>query len=150
MNEAPPVTIAPLVRRHMLFGWCALLVFVTLGTTLEVLHALKAAAYLGVGNETRRLMWTLAHAHGIGLSILHIAYAATLRALFDAPTGGLGFASQGLSWASVLVPGGFFLGGIVTYGGDPGVGVFLVPLGAAVLFVAVALVAYEIVRTRTG
>ena len=150
MSEAKGPSVASAVRRHMLFGWSALLVFITLGTALEALHGLKAEAYLGVGNETRRLMWTLAHAHGIGLSLLHIAFGATLRALFETLPRRLATASGLLSWGSVLVPVGFFLGGTVTYGGDPGVGVFLVPLGATVLFVAVALVAYEIVHTRAG
>lgn len=150
VSEGNEPSVATFVRRHFLFGWSALLVFITLGTTLEALHGLKAEAYLGVGNETRRLMWTLAHAHGVGLSLLHIAYGATLRALFETLPGRLALASSLLVWASVLVPGGFFLGGTVTYGGDPGIGVFLVPLGAAVLFVAVALVAYEIVQTRAG
>ena len=41
----------------------------------------------------------------------------------------------------VLMPVGFFLGGVWIYGGDPGLGVLLVPIGAAALFVAVALTA---------
>jgi hypothetical protein len=43
--------------------------------------------------------------------------------------------------ASVLLPGGFFLGGLFLYGGDPGLGVLLVPLGALLLLVAVLLTA---------
>ena len=35
-----------------------------------------------------------------------------------------------LIWATVLIPGGFFLGGFATFGGDPGLGVWLVPIGA--------------------
>jgi hypothetical protein len=40
-----------------------------------------------------------------------------------------------------LLPGGFFLGGVFLYSGDPGLGVFLVPLGALTLFVGVLLTA---------
>jgi hypothetical protein len=39
--------------------------------------------------------------------------------------------------ASILMPAGFFLGGVVTYGGDPGLGIFLLPIGAFLLFVGV-------------
>ena len=39
--------------------------------------------------------------------------------------------------ASVLLPGGFFLGGIAFYSGDPGLGVLLVPVGAVLLLTAV-------------
>ena len=34
---------------------------------------------------------------------------------------------------SVLLPGGFLLGGLVIHGGDPGIGIYLTPIGAALL-----------------
>jgi hypothetical protein len=43
--------------------------------------------------------------------------------------------------ASLLLPGGFFLGGLVYYAGDPGPGVLLVPVGAVLLLTAVFLMA---------
>jgi len=52
-----------------------------------------------------------------------------------------------LSWetaalmALVAMPAGFFLGGAVLYGGEPGPGILLVPLGALALFAAVFLTA---------
>ncbi|HKU39653.1 MAG TPA: hypothetical protein VJR89_15945 [Polyangiales bacterium] len=140
MNDeaAVPVTqqSVPLSRIHLRFGWLGLLVFAVLGIALEGLHAWKSSAYLGVGQETRRLMWTLAHAHGIGLSLVHLGFAATLGISSEAARGRLQLASQALRWSSVLIPLGFFAGGVVTYEGDPGVGVFLVPLGAVALLVA--------------
>ena len=45
------------------------------------------------------------------------------------------------SAASVLLPGGFFLGGVVFYAGDPGIGVLLVPAGAALLLYAIFSIA---------
>ena len=51
------------------------------------------------------------------------------------------FASPSLIGASILFPGGFFLGGVVNYAGDPGYGILLVPVGAAFLFLAVLLTA---------
>jgi len=44
-----------------------------------------------------------------------------------------------LTGATVLLPGGFFLGGAMIYAGDPGVGILLVPVGALLLLVAVGL-----------
>ena len=50
-GPSPDAPIAPAIHSHMRTGWIALLVFVTLGTVLEALHAFKSSAYLGVGNE---------------------------------------------------------------------------------------------------
>ena len=47
--------------------------------------------------------------------------------------------------ASVLMPVGFFVGGWITYGGDPGVGIVLVALGGLMLFVAVLLIVRGVV-----
>ena len=74
--------------RHRRFGWWSLLVFVTFGLVLETLHGFKLDAYLNLSNETRRLLWTLAHAHGTALAIVNILFGlglerATARALQD-------------------------------------------------------------------
>ena len=149
MHERPAVQpLLELTRTHLRFGWIALLVFATLGVVLEALHAFKSGAYLGVGSEMRRLMWTLAHAHGIGLSILHMAFAATLKLGFDQATARLPRASGLLRWSTVLLPGGFFLGGIAPFEGDPGVGVWLAPVGALLLWSAILLVALELVAAK--
>lgn len=133
---------ARLRRFHLLFAWWSLLCFLTLGIALEGMHGLKLGWYLDVSNEARRLTWTLAHAHGTLLALIHVAFAYTLGALAIPATRARRLASQSLTAASVLLPGGFFLGGLVIYEGDPGLGIFLVPLGAALLFVSVALTAW--------
>lgn len=129
-----------LSRRHLRFGWWSLLVFLTLGLVLEALHGFKIDLYLNVANETRRLMWTLAHAHGTLLSVVNIAFGLTL-AIRQAPLARGMLVSRLLIAASILLPGGFFLGGLVIYAGDPGLGVLLVPLAGALLFAAVLLIA---------
>jgi hypothetical protein len=43
--------------------------------------------------------------------------------------------------ASILLPVGFFLGGVQFYGGDPGLGVLVVPIGAVLLLAALFLIA---------
>lgn len=125
---------------HRRFGWWSLLVFLSLGLVLEALHGFKIGWYLSVSNETRRLMWTLAHAHGALLSLVHLAFSATACAQPGAPAWRRR-ASACLSASTVLLPGGFFLGGLFVYGGDPGLGVLLVPVGGLLLLAAIFLTA---------
>lgn len=125
----------------MRIGWWTLLIFLTLGVVLEALHAFKAPGYLSVANETRRLMWTLAHAHGTLLGLVHLAFAATLRHLPDWPAKTSAIASASLTGATILMPAGFFLGGISSKAGDPGIGIVLLPVGALLLLIAVLLTA---------
>jgi hypothetical protein len=124
------------VARHLRFGWWSLLLFAALGLVLESLHGFKVRAYLDVSNETRRLMWTLAHAHGVGLAIVNVLFGLTLR-IPEFRLQKLRLVSSCLIAASVLLPGGFFLGGLAFYSGDPGIGVILVPAGAILLLSAV-------------
>lgn len=125
-------------RRHFRMGWWFLAVFMTLGLVLETLHGFKVGWYLNVSNETRRLMWSLAHSHGTLFGLLHIAYALTLRQL---PTAWIAWASNGLMLGTLLMPLGFWLGGWVIYAGDPGFGVFLAPLGALCLLPSTVAIA---------
>lgn len=140
-----------LVRRHLRFGWWSLLVFVVLGAVLESLHGFKVDWYLAVGAETRRLTWRLAHAHGTFLALVHLGFAFTVKVRADrrgAETVLPRLASPCLLGASVALPGGFLLGGVAAQGGDPGAAIALVPLGAALLVVAIANVAW--ICTRRG
>jgi hypothetical protein len=134
-----------LARRHFLAGWWLLLVFVAMGAALEAFHGLKLGFYVDLGNATRRLVWTLAHAHGVLLGLVNIALAVTLeiRGMRAEPAR---IASASLLGASVLLPGGFLLGGITVYGGDPGVGILLTPVGAVLLVVAIVLVLRDVAR----
>ncbi|MBI3449262.1 MAG: hypothetical protein HY049_10150 [Acidobacteria bacterium] len=134
--------LAALSGRHVRAGWAMLAVYLTLGAFLEALHGFKVGWYLNVSNETRRLMLTLAHAHGDLVGAVNILYAFTLareRAAARWQT----VASALLLAGSLLLPLGFLFGGLVVYGGDPGVGVLLVPPGAALLIAAVGLIAWK-------
>jgi hypothetical protein len=138
--------LAQRVERNLRFGWWSLLVFLSLGGVLEALHGFKIGWYVDVGNETRRLMFTLAHAHGTLLALVNIAAGLTVRTVERfALRPSVSFA---LIWAAILLPGGFFLGGIVTYDGDPGLGVWLVPIGAALLFYSIARIALDLTRPK--
>jgi hypothetical protein len=136
-------------RRHLRFGWWSLLFFSILGLTLESLHGFKVRAYLDVSNETRRLMWTLAHAHGALLALVHVMFGLSVRVAPEMSGRGRPLISRCLIGASLLLPGGFFLGGVTLYGGDPGVGVLLVPVGAASMMIAVFLLARMAASTGT-
>ena len=131
-----------LADRNLRFGWWSLLVFLSLGAVLEALHGFKIGWYVDVGNETRRLMFTLAHAHGTLLALVNIVAGLSGRIVerFTLRSS----VSFALIWAAVLLPAGFFLGGIVTYDGDPGLGVWLVPVGAALLFYSIARIALDL------
>ncbi len=135
-----------LAERNLRFGWWSLLVFLSLGAVLETLHGFKIGWYVDVGNETRRLMFTLAHAHGTLLAVVNIAAGLTAR-IVDRFTLRPS-ASFALIWAAILLPAGFFLGGIVIYDGDPGLGVWLVPIGAALLFYSIARIALDLSRRK--
>jgi hypothetical protein len=130
-----------LTRRHLCFGWWTLLIFLSLGLALEILHGFKVGYYLKVSNETRRLMWTLAHAHGTLLGLVNLGFAFTARLLPAWSARERSVASVCLRGATLLMPAGFFLGGLIVYSGDPGLGIILVPIGGLLLIVAVFLTA---------
>ncbi len=71
-----------MATNHLRVGWWAILLFVSVGLVLETLHGLKAPFYLDVGNEARRLMWTLAHSHGTLFGLLNVAFAGLGREVF--------------------------------------------------------------------
>ena len=144
------MTLETIARRHFRFGWWALLVFLSLGAVLEAFHGFKIGYYLDVDNDARRLAFRLAHAHGTLISLLHLAFALTLESRFAPPLASARRASMFFVAATFLLPGGFLLGGLFLHGGDPGVGVFLVPLGALALFAAVFLVARGVSREKDG
>jgi hypothetical protein len=144
-----PSDLRVLSLRHIRFGWWLLVVFLTLGLVLEGLHGLKVAFYLDVTNHTRRLMWTLAHAHGALLGLIQIAFAASLSYAPFWDSRPRAFASSCLIGAGLLMPLGFFLGGLVVHAGDPSLGILLVPIGAILLLMAGGLT-LRAVRVEQG
>ncbi len=130
-----------LARTHFRMGWWTLFAFLTLGFALETFHGLKLDYYLNVANQTRRLMWTLAHAHGALLGLVHVGLAATIRSFGGWPDKSRTLASRSLIGGTVLLPGGFFLGGVFLHAGDPGLGILLVPPGALLLLLTAFLAA---------
>jgi hypothetical protein len=121
-----------LARHHLRLGFGALTLFVAIGLVLETILGLRVPWYVDDAHATRRTMLTLAHAHGALLSLVHVAFALTAsssacRTIPSRTT------SRALFAALVLVPAGFFGGGWVIHDGDPGVAIFLVPIGGVAL-----------------
>ena len=127
-------------QRHFRIGWIALLLFLSMGAFLEALHGFKLGFYLDPPSKLRREMWTLAHAHGTLLALVQLAFAAGVMQFGRWTAARLKLVSFFLIDAAVLIPLGFFLGGLYPSESDPWVGVYLVPLGALLLFIAVALI----------
>ena len=124
---------------HLRHGWWALFAFLTLGVVLETLHGFKIGWYLDADADIRRMMFTLAHAHGTLLALVNIAAGVTLRVVdgFDLDKN----ISRAILWGSLVLPIGFLLGGVVIHDGDPGMAVLLVPVGALMLLYGTACAA---------
>lgn len=136
-----PSVPSALAAGHLAFGWWTLFVFLALGIALEAMHSLKIGYYLDHSNETRRLLWRLAHAHGTLLALVHIGFALSLPLLAESRIRSIRLASRCLYAGAITLPLGFFLGGIFVYGGDPGLAVVLAPIGALLSAIAVLLIA---------
>lgn len=148
-SESPSRIQARTMRRHLIEGWGGLFIFTCLGITLECLLAFKVPLYVDVDSESRRLMWRLAHAHGTLLSLIHVAAAFSFgRFSEEAFPGPSRVISGTLSGAGLLIPGGFFLAGLGAHAGDPGLSIALVPAGAGLLLIALALTARESFRSN--
>ncbi len=130
MNDTHPTSVAKALRT----GWILLATSLPLGLVLEALHAFKVRGFLE--SAVRREMWRLAHAHGTLLALLLIGFAAVAeRHLASERHASI---ARDLRLGAVLMPVGFFLGGVLNGEGDPSLGIVLVPLGA--LFLVSALV----------
>jgi hypothetical protein len=110
-------------RTQFCFAWICLWIF--FGLLLDSFMGLKQLFYLS--NPIRREMWRLAHTHGTLMTLVFLAYVH-FRGIAKKQHENMMFIG------ALLMPVGFFLGGIVTTEIDPFVGVFLVPIGG-LLFV---------------
>jgi len=125
------------IRKTLRTGWLLLAIALPFGVTLEGLHGFKVQAYLS--SEMRREMWRLAHAHGTLLGMLCLVAGALAEAHIPEPIRPRALAM--VRWGAVLMPLGFFLGGVLNSEGDPSLGILLVPPGALLLIVALVRVA---------
>jgi hypothetical protein len=122
----------PAIQKTVRMGWLLLAIALPFGVTLEALHGFKVQAYLA--SDMRREMWRLAHAHGTLLGMLCLVSAALAEAHIPEAIRARVLAM--IRWGAVMMPLGFFLGGVLNSEGDPSLGILLVPPGALLLIAA--------------
>jgi hypothetical protein len=123
-------------QRCARFGWTSLALWALFGLALEAAHGFKLAAYLD--DDLRHALLRLAHAHGVVLGLVLLAYAR------GAPTAGVG---RLLRAGAGLIPVGFALAAIAPHEGDPGWPVVLVPVGGVLLVVGLGRAAAQAWRS---
>ncbi len=119
-------------------GWTSLLAWACVGLALESAHGLKLASYLD--DPMTRQLCTLAHAHGVGLAIVTLVVGELgLAILPEARRRGVALATAA---AAIAIPIAFLLSTIDHTEGDPGIAIWIVPVGALALIAALAVVAH--------
>jgi hypothetical protein len=124
---ASGATHAPLIRQ----AWIFLALWIAFGILLEGLNAFRSPAYMDA--QVRRDMFRLAHSHGTLMNL--VLLAAALCARLDLITLGR-WAAAGLRLSVLLLPFGFFFGGVWPFEEEPGPAILLVPVGAVLLLAA--------------
>lgn len=124
----------PLLRR---VGWTSLFAWACVGLALEAAHGLKLASYLD--DALTRELCTLGHAHGVGLAIVTILIAELGLPLLPEPRERP--VAIAIALAAITIPIGFLLSAFGHPEGDPGLAIWLVPLGALALLGALATLA---------
>ena len=122
-------------------GWISLAVWIVFGLLIEGLIGFRSPALMD--DSVRRDMFRLAHAHGTLLNLVLIAAAICAR--LDLIRLGR-VTSLGLRAAVVLLPVGFLLAGLWHFKDDPGIAIFLVPLGAVLLLMTAFQIGYSAFR----
>jgi peptidoglycan/LPS O-acetylase OafA/YrhL len=132
-TPADPAPAASHADRLLRQGWASVALWMSVGLLLEGLLGYKIPAYLN--DPQRRELFRLGHTHGTLLGILLVAAALVLERGAEVPKA----ARTALRAGAVLVPAGFFIGGIWHSESDPGPAIWLVPVGALlVIYSAIA------------
>jgi hypothetical protein len=126
-----------IAARAAKIGWTALLVAACGGAILEAMHGFKVSAYLD--DDLTRTLLRLAHAHGVGLSLVVILFGVSAVPRLNERLSA--HVLSVLTIALATMPLGFGLGVIARFEGDPGPAIFLVPIGAIALVYALARIA---------
>jgi hypothetical protein len=113
------------------FGWTSLLVWTFAGLLLEAAHGFKWAPFFA--SELTRLLLRLAHAHGVGLSLVTLLLSQVPERLFVGVPVRFAWVAALARLAAVTMPVGFAAGAIGHTEADPSPAILLVPLGAAAL-----------------
>lgn len=135
------------LRRCRRFGWTSLAAWALFGLAIEGAHGFKLGAYLD--DSLRHTILRLAHAHGVILALVVLAFPATLAPDADAAAARTARRTGLLLRAgALLIPAGFALGAIAPHEADPGWPVVLVPIGGALLVSGLIRTAWRAWRFR--
>lgn len=118
-------------------GWFSLAFWLSAGLFLEGLIGFRAPAYLQ--DPTRRELFRLAHAHGAILSMLLLLVDLYIVKNLIAPPPVVIWA---LRIGVILMPAGFFVGGIWHYERDPNLLVIAAPIGGLLIIFAVISIGF--------
>jgi hypothetical protein len=131
-------------HRSLRFGWASLFLWAFLGLGLEGAQGFKLSPYLD--DDMARMLLRLAHAHGVGLSLVVLVYGWAGAPLFSTKPDGGRSVGTALRAGAVLLPLGFLLSVIGHSETDPGIGILLSPIGAVALLVGLGRVAWAALR----
>lgn len=124
-------------------AWFGLAFWIAVGLLLEGLIAFRTPVYLQ--DDVRREMFRLAHAHGTLLSgLLLVSLLFIKNGLISPP----GIAFLGFRLGIMLMPLGFLFGGIWHYESDPGMGVFLAPVGGFLILLGIVAIGFSTFMTK--
>jgi uncharacterized membrane protein YgdD (TMEM256/DUF423 family) len=143
-ENIPAETPQPAPVSGLLFqAWLSIAVWMSFGLLLESVIGYRVPAYLN--DPVRRELFRLAHTHGALLNIvLLLASLCIDRGLVSPGT----IALWSLRIGVVLMPLGFLLGGIWHFEGEPGIGVWLAPLGGIMVIFGVISLAFSVFKKQ--
>jgi hypothetical protein len=127
-------------RRCRRFGWTALALWALFGLAIEAAHGFKLAVYLD--DDLRHTLLRLAHAHGVILAVVVLAFAGAGTPFADGDRGAR-LAGLLLRLGALIIPVGFAASAIAPHEGDPGLPVALVPVGGLLLVAGLTRVAWR-------
>ncbi len=133
-------------RSLLRFSLWTLAFYAGLGLALEGLHGFKIAWYLSAATTMRRELLTLGHAHGTLFSIAGIGVACSWPFFDSRLQARVRAATAMVRFATIATPFGFLLGGAFAQGGDPGLAILLVPMGALAFIAGITQLARSVAR----
>lgn len=137
--EKPPEIEVKAIANHsgLIFqAWASVAVWMSFGLLVEGLLGFRNPTMFG--DETRREMFRLAHAHGTLLSLMLLGVVFTINKIENVPN----FAVWSLRIGTVLMPVGFLLAGIQHFPNEPGLGIWLVPPAALLIIFGAITIAF--------
>lgn len=118
-------------------GWTSLTAWALVGMLLEAAHGLKLARYLD--DALTRELCTLAHAHGVGLALVTIVVGELGLPRLD--EGSARAVARTVAACAIAIPSSFLLATLGHTESDPGLAIWIVPVAALALVVALARIA---------